>query len=253
MTDIYINIMSDKINYLCIGVQKAGTTSIINYLNLNPDIFCKEEESHFFDNNHDNDITKYEKSFVSNKKIKGEKTPSYCYLRYAINKIYKYNPDMKLILLLREPISRAYSQYNMELNRRIDYKKIPYIKEFLREKDTKLKDITENKDYYIVRGYYDKIIEYILTIFPKKNLCISISEEIRENPEVEYNKIYAFLGARKIKINQNLNTHIGYYSSKIPKDLELMLYNIYKPHNEALYKLLGRKIDIWEKYYDRLK
>ena len=77
--------MSNKIDYLCIGVQKAGTMSIINYLNLNPDIFCKKGETHFFDNKNDNNITKYEKSFVSNKKIKGEKSPSYCYLRYAIN------------------------------------------------------------------------------------------------------------------------------------------------------------------------
>jgi|UniRef100_A0A6C0CVL6 hypothetical protein len=115
--------MNNKIDYLCIGVAKAGTTSIINYLNLNPDIFCKEGETHFFDDKNDNNITKYEKSFVSNKKIKGEKSPSYCYLRYAIDKIYKYNPNMKLIILLREPISRAYSQYNMEVNRRNGYKK----------------------------------------------------------------------------------------------------------------------------------
>ena len=48
-------------------------------------------------------------------------------------------------------------------------------------------------------------------------------------------------------------THIRNYSSTIPEDLELMLYNIYKSHNEVLYKILGRKIDIWENYYDRLK
>lgn len=245
--------MSNKIDYLCIGVAKAGTMSIINYLNLNPDIFCKERETHFFDDKNDDNITKYEKSFLSNKKIKGEKSPSYCYLRYAINNIYKYNPNMKLILLLREPISRAYSQYNMELNRRKGYKKKSYMDEFIKEKDIKLKDIIENKDFYIVRGYYDEIIQYILSIFPKNNLYIGISEEIRENPNVEYNKIYSFLGARNIKIYQDLNTHISKYSSIIPKDLELMLYNIYNSHNEVLYKILGRKIDIWEKYYDRIK
>lgn len=242
-----------KPSYICIGVQKAGTMSIINYLNLNPDIFCKQGETHFFDDKNDNNITRYEKSFVSNKKIKGEKTPSYCYLRYAIDKIYKYNPNMKLIILLREPISRAYSQYTMVVNRRNGYKKKSYMDEFLKEKDIKLKDITENKDFYIVRGYYDEIIQYILSLFPKNNLYIGISEEIRENPDVEYNKIYSFLGARNIKIEQNLNTHITNYSSTIPEDLELMLYNTYKSHNEVLYKILGRKIDIWENYYDRLK
>ena len=61
------------------------------------------------------------------------------------------------------------------------------------------------------------------------------------------------MGARNIKIEQNLNTHINNYSSTIPEDLELMLYNTYKSHNEVLYKILGRKIDIWENYYDRLK
>lgn len=245
--------MNKKVNYLCIGVQKSGTTSIINYLNLNPDIFCKEGEPHFFDNKKDYNIKNYEKSFNSNKKFKGEKTPSYCYLRYAIDKIYKYNPNMKLILLLREPISRAYSQYNMELNRREGYKKKPYIGEFLKEKNTKLKDINENKDFYIVRGYYDEIIQYILTVFPKNNLYIGISEEIRENPNEEYNKIYSFLGAPNIEIEQNLDTHIGDYNSRVPQDLELLLYNIYKSHNELLYQILGRKIDIWEKYYDKFK
>ena len=50
--------MNNKIGYLCIGVQKAGTTSIINYLNLNPDIFCKDGENHFFHDKGDNDIKK---------------------------------------------------------------------------------------------------------------------------------------------------------------------------------------------------
>lgn len=245
--------MNNKIDYLCVGVQKSGTMSIINYLNLNPDIFCKDGETHFFDDNCNNNITGYEKSFITNKKIKGEKTPSYCYLRYAIDKIYKYNPNMKLILLLREPISRAYSQYNMELNRRPNYKQIPYIDEFLKQKDIELKNIQNNDDFYIVRGYYDEIIQYILSVFPKNNLHIGISEEIRENPNVEYNKIYSFLGARNIEIKVNIDTHIGKYSSNIPNDLELMLYNIYTSHNEVLYKILGRKINIWENYYDRLK
>ena len=104
-----------------------------------------------------------------------------------------------------------------------------------------------------MRGYYDEIIQYILSLFSKNNLYIGISEEIRENPDVEYNKIYSFLGARNIKIEQDLNTPIGNYSTTIPEDLELMLYNIYKSHNEVLYKILGIKIDIWENYYDRLK
>ena len=212
--------MNNKVDYLCIGVQKAGTTSIINYLNLNPDIFCKQGETHFFDNKNCNDITKYEKSFVTNKKIKGEKSPSYCYLRFAIDEIYKYNPNIKLILLLREPVSRAYSQYNMELNRRPNYKQVPYMREFLKQINTELKNIHENHDYYIARGYYDEIIEYILSLFSNNNVYIGISEEIRENPNVEYNKIYSFLGARNIEIKQSIDTFLGNYIEQVETDVD---------------------------------
>jgi [heparan sulfate]-glucosamine 3-sulfotransferase 5 len=102
-------------NYICVGVQKGGTTSLIKYLNLHPDIYMAHGEKHFFDRGlcegkiSDKDIKKYQASFKTTKKIVGEKTPSYCYLRYAIDRIYKYDTNMKLIIILREPISRAFS------------------------------------------------------------------------------------------------------------------------------------------------
>ena len=62
-----------------------------------------------------------------------------------------------------------------------------------------------------------------------------------------------FLGATKLeKINENLNTHVRKYTKTIHQTLEKYLYNIYKSHNEKLYKILGRKIDIWENYYNQL-
>lgn len=107
-----------KPTFLCIGVQKSGTSSLINYLSQSKDIFIKSEESHFFDTTEpsETEIINYENSFVTNKLIVGEKTPSYNYLQFAMDRIYNYNPNMKLILILREPISRAFSQYNMFLN-----------------------------------------------------------------------------------------------------------------------------------------
>tara|TARA_R100001163_G_C5066610_1_gene205154 strand:+ start:2174 stop:2926 length:753 start_codon:yes stop_codon:yes gene_type:complete len=246
-------------NFLCIGVCKAGTTILIKYLNLHPDIYCNSGEKHFFDkvpytkNLSEEECKKYADWFKTEKKIVGEKTPSYCYLQFAVDRIHKYNPNMKLILILREPISRAYSQYNMKLNKEKKYKEKSYMSEFNKEKNVKLSEITRNGDYYIVRGFYYEIIKYILSKFDRRNLYICISDEIIKNKEIEYNKIYKFLGAStRIKINKDLDVHKLKYKNKIPKDLEIMLYKIYKPHNEKLYELLGRKIDIWEKYYETI-
>jgi len=259
-----------KPNYICIGVQKGGTTSLIRYLNYHPEIYMVKGgyggkgEKHFFDRSlskgelTNEDIKKYEKSFKTNKLIVGEKTPSYNYLRYAMDRIYDYNKNIKLIILLREPISRAFSQFNMRLNNQgknlnnVTEKQI--LNAFKKEENKKLHELKSNGNYFIIRGFYDEILEYILSKFPRDNVYIGISEEINKNKLKYYNEIYYFLGATKLeKINENLNTHVRKYTKTIHQTLEKYLYNIYKSHNEKLYKILGRKIDIWENYYNQLK
>ena len=248
-----------KPTFICIGVQKAGTTSLINYLNQNDEIFIKKGESHFFDTTEPTEIEiiKYENTFDTNKLIIGEKTPSYNYLQYAIDRIYNYNPNIKLILILREPISRAFSQYNMNLN--VNNKSLNDVNEeqimidFEKEENIKLSELKSNGNYYIIRGKYDEIITYILSKFSRENLFIGIAEEIKTNKQI-YNDIFKFLGAKTLnEINENLDTHIIKYNKQIPKILEKKLYHIYKEHNERLYKILGRKIDIWENYYNTIK
>lgn len=242
-----------KPNYICIGVQKGGTTSLINYLNLHPEIYMESREKHFFDRKlsngklSDKDIKIYEESFKTTKPIVGEKTPSYCYLRYAMDRIYDYDKNMKLIIILREPISRAFSQYNMDLkifqNKTLNDKSEEEIfNEVISQENIKLDELISNGGYHIIRGFYDEILEYILSKFSRDNLYIGISEEINQNKQKYYNEIYEFLGATKLKkINDTLNNHVRKYTKKIPKKLEKYLYNIYKPHNEKLYKILGRK------------
>jgi hypothetical protein len=245
-----------KPTFICIGVQKSGTKSLINYLNQHPNIFMKPNESHFFDKTeyNESEIIKYENSFNTNKLIVGEKTPSYNYLQFAMDRIYNYNPNIKLILILREPIARAFSQYTMDFKSLNNLNEKQIILDFEKEENIKLSELKSNGGNYIVRGKYDEIISYILSKFSRENLYIGIAEEIKQNKQKYYNDIFHFLGGEQInKINENVDANIGRYTKSIPKILEKKLYNIYKPHNERLYQILGKKIDIWEKYYDTLK
>ena len=116
-----------------------------------------------------------------------------------------------------------------------------------------LTTLTKKKGDYINRGYYFEKLQYVYSKFPKENIYIGIAEEIKENKLVEYNKIYQFLGAKLLStINENLDRHIRSYKNHLPRTMELAMYKIYKPHNEKLYKLLGRRIESWEKYYQSL-
>ena len=95
----------------------------------------------------------YEKTFNTDKLIVGEKTPSYNYLQFAIDEIYNYNPNIKLILLLREPISRAFSQYNMELElKKLDLNDVndeQILKDFEKEENIKLSEIKCNGSHSV--------------------------------------------------------------------------------------------------------
>lgn len=250
---------SPKVNYLCIGAQKAGSSVLRHYLGQNDEIYIKMQEIHFFDKKKfsKSDYDKYEEKFNSKEeKMIGEKTPEYGYLPKSINRIFNYNPNMKLIYILREPISRAYSAFNMYVDKKqikqpsYNYKNLYKI---FKNEEKNYKNIKHKDEHLILKGYYDEHIEYILSKFPRENLYICIAEEIQENENVEYNKIFDFLGVKNIDLKKSNETNSRSYKKKIPKDLEKELYKIFKPHNEKLYKLLGRKVDIWEDYYKTIE
>lgn len=109
------------INFLVAGTQKGGTTALDCYLRLHQDILmATDKEVHFFDNEDEfQNVVDYEKyhqhfgPFVEGKVI-GESTPIYMYWYDAPRRIWEYNPKMKFVLVLRNPIERAFSHWNME-------------------------------------------------------------------------------------------------------------------------------------------
>ena len=114
------------------------------------------------------------------------------------------------------------------------------------------KEITDS--YFINKGYYFEQINYILTKFNRNQIHISISEEILENPIEEYNKIFKFLGTKEInkkKSEYKTDFYKTSYIDSISNENFKYLYNLYKPHNEKLYNLLGRTIHKWESKYNK--
>jgi len=236
-------------DYIVIGVQKGGTTSLIHHFNQHPDNFTCTRELHFFDDNYEKGIESYEKEFVSDKKVRGEKTPAYSYLPYAIDRIHKHYPGVKLILLLREPISRAYSQHNMFHSETASYNFLPMCNadKFVTPENIKQR---QGSRHYLYRSSYIRQIEYILTKFPRAQLHVAISEEVFADPLAEYNKMFSFLGLRELAAEEfcfKKDVFKGNYKSRMREKDFRYLQTFFKPLNERLYKFLGRRLDIWEK------
>lgn len=105
-------------DFIIIGAQKCGTTSLFNYLSKHPDVSLPEEkEIHFFDKFYNKGINWYKKNFLNDGMLTGEATPYYIYHPHVTVRISSCCPNAKLIVMLRNPIDRAYSNFSMEKQR----------------------------------------------------------------------------------------------------------------------------------------
>jgi len=126
-----------EVGFLVVGAQKGGTSALAEFLSVHPQICMAEfllghsrictaesKEVHFFDlgalsPGRPSNYEEYH-SFFPKKPgaiAYGEATPAYMYWKPAAERIYRYNPEMKLIFLLRNPVERAYSKHQEEQSR----------------------------------------------------------------------------------------------------------------------------------------
>ena len=109
-----------KPDFIIIGVQKGGTTSLFNYLSQHPQIsLSRVKEVHYFDVGYQFGVEWYQQFFPLEKdrhgKLVGEASPYYIFHPLAAQRIKQDLPSIKIIILLRNPIVRAYSNFQMQL------------------------------------------------------------------------------------------------------------------------------------------
>lgn len=237
------------VNFLIIGIQKGGTESAKEYLAKHPNIYMHPNEIHYFDSNYNHGRKWYNRHFLRNKRI-GEKTPRYMMSRIYLKRISVYNPDMKLVILLREPIQRMFSQWNFSLNRG-DHK----FMKFGNYVNHQLGQFKKGKSIHnsIYKGCYSVHLKNTYEYFKKDNVCVEISEQVLKRPIHHYNRIYEFLGVRKYNINFEKKYHKTVYVDTLQKEEIQKLYKIFEPYNKELYEILGHSIPEWENFYKKWK
>jgi len=165
-------------------------------------------------------------------------------------RIYNYNPKMKIIIMLREPSSRAFSawsmyHYNLKTGKNSALQDPRTFKEAIAEelKAVENTNFYNNQKGYIVRGIYHKQIERYFNYFPKEQLLFVESSELLNNHDNSMKDIYQFLNVEvqpvplRIKNKSKKNT-----SNIYQNDIE-DLKDFYKPFNEKLFQLIGREYD----------
>ncbi|MDD5475919.1 MAG: sulfotransferase [Syntrophales bacterium] len=200
-----------RVNFLIIGAQKCGTSALAHFLAQHPEICIpSKKELHFFnspqysEHRDSHEIAKlYHRHFPNpaGRSLTGEATPAYVFLPFVPQRVHAYNPDMKLICLLRDPAARAWSQYRMELARGTERRGFWHsiLREWLqyrRDRDNYLL-LTKSKPLrrfcYLERGLYNHQISRWLTFFHPSQLLLIPTEDLRNNHEATLKGIYEFL------------------------------------------------------------
>ena len=222
-----------KPNFIIAGFPKCGTTSLFHYLKQHPDIFMpNQKELHFFTQPQIFKLNKGPKDkVVKQSHIKSEKeylelfksvkdevavgdaSPSYINYPENFGMIKQYLNDPKVIVIVRDPIDRAYSNYlhlKRELRETMDFFSA------LKNEDNRREESYSDFWYYRFNStYYKKILMAKKTF---SNVLVLTSEEFKKNPEITLKKVYSFLGVKSIVNKQALETKFnvgGYYKKNL--------------------------------------
>ncbi len=249
---------NDLPNFLIIGAQKSGTTIFSKILRQNPLIFCAKKELHFFDAYFNNGADWYKSQFQTDKDAqikKGEKTPYYLFHPFVAERVHSLIPDVKLIVLLRNPIDRAYSQFWMNLRQNVeDLSFTDAIKmEPLRLAKAKEEMISRgaSSDYqlfsYLSRGHYAEQLRNWFKYFSCEQILIISFDEFLQNPDKIMAEVLLFLGLPEYKFIFQKGSKLNFdadHKHRYPPMSPMMrkrLSDYFRPYNEELEILLDRK------------
>ncbi len=247
-------------DFLIIGAQKCGTTSLYNYLIEHPNIIpAIEKKINFFTSHFSKDVEWYQAQL--NFKLKkdnlliGEATPYYFFHPLVPQRVAQLFPDVKLIVLLRNPAQRAFSNYKH--NTRTGKEKLSFeqainseTERLQGEREKMLADATyQSRNYkqysYLARGIYIDQIKHWMNYFPKEQFLIIQSEEFFADPEAILKKVHTFLGIQHYPLNNYSRYNPDPDSIKPDEKVMTQLADYFRPYNKALEEFLGRKFN-WD-------
>jgi hypothetical protein len=251
-------------DFIIIGTQKGGTTSLYKYLATHPQIMgaiTRRKELQFFTSNYHQGIAWYKACFPSNAAqdwrsrrmgkavFTGESSPLYIFHPDAPGRIAENLPDVKLIALLRNPVDRAISHYHHMV--RIGRENLPLQEAFAQEErrlSGEFEKILADQNYptntystfsYLARGRYIEQVERYAAYFKKEQILLLSSERFFSNPQAEYDKVLTFLGVDAHQLLGTKTENKGSYKKDNLDMIKRELSIYFKPYNDRLYEYVG--------------
>ena len=185
------------LKFIGIGASKSGTTWVHDGLDKHPEIFVPPmKEIHFFSDHFDYGFGWYEKQFrgYAEENCVGEISTSYAVTPEVPRRIHAWNPDIRLIYILRNPIERVYSHYCMRL----------------RNKSELVSDKVDLEvDKYLEHGLYYKNLVRFSEYFPRHQILVLIYDDLKEDPMSLIQEVYSYLDVDSSFFPKTVNSKQG--------------------------------------------
>jgi hypothetical protein len=244
------------LDFLIVGAQKSGTSSLRRHLAKNRDVITmsKAGELHFFDDesldwttpNYEAYHAKFFSLDTPNRpgNRRGESSPIYLYWRPCISRIHTYNPNIRLIVLLRNPMTRAFSHWSMESSRERDPLSFGEALRSENERCATALPLQHRTFSYLDRGRYFDQLTRIFSHFPREQVLVIKAEELFQTPELSLDRLEAFLGC-PLSDRSPEHKRSGLYSTSLELVDWQWMYERLVPDIRQLEALLGWDCQDW--------
>jgi hypothetical protein len=237
-----------------VGAQKAGTTQLYTYMVRYPRVFAAaKKEVDYFSKQPDRSVAWYRSRFPLRQRVAArsghavEASPSYLPVPRALRQMQSVLPESRVIVLLRDPVSRAFSHYQHRKTRHLEARSFDEVVDdeirqsaFPPEFGVALRpDVAPMLDY-LARGYYALQLELLFELYPRKRVLVIDSAELFTATSATCQRVFGFLELEPFDVRPSKVYNRGYYEEKIDPRVAERLRQHYRPYDELLKELLGR-------------
>jgi hypothetical protein len=256
-------------DFLILGAAKCATTTLYSYLVHSPHVvWSLRKEAWFFDKTFHRGSWWYRSFFplrsVRNRAVRqggapllvGEGSPDYLFHPHAPRRVQQVLPEACLVVILRNPVDRAWSFYKHNLRHKVE--SLPFEAAIDREEERlegELERIREDDRYhshrrqhfsYLARGRYLEQLEWWTAAFPRTRLLVLLTDDLERDPQTTVSQLTGFLGLPPIEITVPRKAHVSRPLPPISAATRERLVDYFRPYNEELQEWLGRKLD-WDR------
>ena len=254
-------------DFVIIGAHKSGTSSLYGFLTRHAAIAPGvRKEIHYFSRYHNLGETWYRAHFPTNlsrrrfykktgqKLLSGEASPTYLHFPTVPNRMKDVLPNVKLIVILRNPVDRAYSHYHHALREKWEIASFEEAIESEEERRVGEKKMISDPNFvpkysrvhaYLAGGIYANHLENWFKHYSREQFLILDTEDLHNNSQSVMDQVFDFLELPPFYAENLKDRNVGNYK-EMNEDTRKFLVEYFKPHNARLYKLLQRDFD-WDK------